>query len=155
MESYQLLKVIHLLGVVIFLGNIIVTAVWKMLADKTKSPSVVAYAQKLVTITDFVFTAVGVFLILVTGRIMASRFGEISDVLWLSWGWWLFIASGVIWVLILIPIQIKQAKLAKDFADKQDIPDSYWILSKYWAVFGMLATVLPLANLYFMVIKPT
>lgn len=155
MDNYQLLKSVHLLGVTIFLGNIIVTAVWKMLADKTKSPAIVAYAQRLVTITDFAFTAAGVLLILVSGKLMASRFGEIGDIYWLSWGWWLFIASGIIWVLILIPVQIKQAKLAKSFATKDEIPKSYWTLSKYWAVFGIIATILPLANLYFMVFKPT
>jgi uncharacterized membrane protein len=155
MENYQLLKSIHMLGVTIFLGNIIVTAVWKVLADRTKSPAIVAYAQRLVTITDFAFTAVGVLLILVSGRLLALRFGEIGDILWLNWGWWLFIASGVIWVLILIPIQIKQARLAKDFSKEEEIPESYWTLSNYWAVFGSVATILPLANLYFMVFKPT
>ena len=155
MENYQLLKSIHLLGVTIFLGNIIVTAVWKMLADKTRSPAIVAYAQRLVTITDFVFTAVGALLIIVSGRMMASRFGDIGDIFWLSWGWLLFIASGVIWVLILIPLQIKQAKLAKEFSAETEIPEKYWLLSKYWAVFGIIATILPLANLYFMVFKPT
>jgi len=155
MENYQLLKSIHLLGVTIFLGNIIVTAVWKMLADKTKNPAIVAYAQRLVTITDFAFTAIGVLLILISGRMMASKIGEISDILWLSWGWWLFIASGIIWVFILIPVQIKQAKLAKDFSTKKEIPEIYWTLSKYWIIFGVIATILPLANLYFMVFKPT
>jgi hypothetical protein len=33
---YLAFKVIHLLGVVLFLGNIIVTAVWKTLADRTR-----------------------------------------------------------------------------------------------------------------------
>jgi hypothetical protein len=28
---------LHLLGVVLFLGNIIVTALWKLLADRTQS----------------------------------------------------------------------------------------------------------------------
>jgi len=155
MDNYQLLKTVHLLGVTIFLGNIIVTAVWKVLADKTKTPAIVAYAQRLVIVTDFTFTAVGVLLILVSGRMMASGFGEIGEVFWLSWGWWLFIASGVIWVIILIPLQIKQAKLAKDFATKEEIPESYWVLSRYWVMFGIIATILPPANLYFMVVKPT
>lgn len=155
MENYQLLKSIHLLGVTIFLGNIIVTAVWKVLADKTKSPAIVAYAQRLVTITDFAFTVTGVLLIAVSGHLMAPNFGGIDAVFWLSTGWRLFIASGVIWVLVLIPLQIKQAKLAKVFATKEEIPELYWTLSKYWVVFGIIATTLPLANLYFMVFKPT
>ena len=33
--SYETFKVIHLLGVMLFLGNIIVTGVWKVLADRT------------------------------------------------------------------------------------------------------------------------
>ena len=154
MENYQLLKSIHLLGVVIFLGNIIVTAIWKLLADRTRSPAIVAYAQRLVTFTDIAFTTTGVLLILVSGRMMASNVGEISDFLWLSWGWWLFIASGVIWVLVLIPIQVKQARLAKNFSNEDNIPEGYWLLSRYWMVFGVIATLLPLANLYFMVFKP-
>ena len=155
MENYEILKSLHLLGVTLFLGNIIVTAFWKMLADRTKTPAVIAYAQRLVTITDFVFTATGVLLIAITGRMMASRFGEISDSLWLIWGWGLFAASGLIWVSILLPVQIKQAKLAKEFENKENIPESYWSLSKYWAGFGIIATILPLVNLYIVVFKPT
>jgi uncharacterized membrane protein len=155
MDNYQLLKSIHLLGVTIFLGNIIVTAVWKVIADQSKSPAIVAYAQRLVTITDFIFTGVGAVLIIISGRLMSVKFGEIGDILWLSWGWWLFIASGLIWLLILIPIQTKQAKLAKVFSTQETIPENYWVLSKYWAVFGIIATILPFANLYFMVFKPT
>jgi hypothetical protein len=37
--SYNAFKVVHLLGVVLFLGNIIVTALWKMLADRTREPA--------------------------------------------------------------------------------------------------------------------
>ena len=57
---YLAFKVIHLLGVVLFLGNIIVTAVWKALADQTREPRTIAYAQRLVTVTDWIFTLSGV-----------------------------------------------------------------------------------------------
>jgi len=154
MDNYQLLKSLHLLGVTIFLGNIIVTALWKVLADRTGSPSIVAYAQRLVTITDFAFTAVGAILIVVTGNMMATQFVGVGQVLWLSWGWGLFIASGLIWVFILVPVQFKQAKLAKVFSTAEKVPENYWALSKYWGIFGIIATILPLVNLYFMVFKP-
>ena len=45
---YAAFKLIHLLGVVVFLGNVIVTALWKTLADRTREPRVIAYAQRLV-----------------------------------------------------------------------------------------------------------
>jgi uncharacterized membrane protein len=152
--SHEAWLALHILGVVIFLGNIIVTAVWKMLADRTRNPVIVAYAQGLVTITDLAFTATGAALIVVSGRAMADDFGGINGPDWLTWGWWLFIASGVIWLAILIPIEVLQARLARGFAAETVIPDQYWRLSTLWAVFGVIATLLPLANLYFMVFKP-
>lgn len=147
--------VLHVLGVVLFLGNIIVTAVWKTLADRTGSPAIVAYAQGLVTITDIAFTATGVVLIIVSGTVMADDFGGVTGPLWLTWGWWLFIASGVIWITALVPIQVMQQRLAIRFRNEATIPDRYWRLANLWAVFGVIATVLPLANLYFMIFKPT
>ena len=154
MDNYPLLKALHLLGVTLFLGNIIVTAVWKLLADRTRQPAVVAYAQRLVTLTDFVFTAVGVLLIVISGRMMSPQFGAVGEVWWLTMGWGLFIASGIIWALILVPVQIKQARMAKAFANEASIPSRYWSLARVWAVFGIIATLLPLANVYFMVVKP-
>jgi uncharacterized membrane protein len=146
---------LHILGVVLFLGNIIVTAVWKMLADRTQSPPVVAYAQRLVTTTDVAFTATGAVLIIVPGQVLAEDFGGVfSGPTWLTIGWSLFIASGVIWAAILIPVEVMQARLAREFRDSPTIPDRYWRLSTIWAVFGVIATLLPLANLYFMVFKP-
>ncbi len=147
--------VVHVLGVVLFLGNIVVTAVWKVLADRTREPRVVAYAQRLVTVTDVAFTATGAALIAVSGQVLADDLGGVSGgPSWLTWGWALFVASGVIWLVALIPIQVRQARLARRFRDASTVPDRYWHLSRLWAGFGALATVLPLANLYLMIVKP-
>ena len=154
--SHNAWLALHVLGVVIFLGNIIVTAVWKVLADRTRNPAIVAYAQRLVTITDIAFTATGVVLIIVSGQVLADDFGGVfSGPSWLTLGWSLFIASGVIWVAILIPIQVKQARLAKHFGDEGTIPERYWRLAMLWYVFGGIATLLPLVNIYLMVFKPS
>jgi hypothetical protein len=34
------------------------------------------------------------------------------------------------------------------------IPEGYWRLCRLWLIWGTIATLLPLANLYFMVVKP-
>lgn len=146
---------LHILGVVLFLGNIIVTAVWKVLADRTQSPPVVAYAQRLVTVTDIAFTATGAALIVVSGQVMAEDYGGVfSGPTWLTVGWSLFIASGAIWAAALIPIEVMQARLARAFRTAPTIPERYWRLARLWVIFGLVATALPLANLYFMVFKP-
>jgi len=60
----------------------------------------------------------------------------------------------VIWALVLIPIQVAQSRLARQFRTGAPIPDRYWRLSRLWATFGAVATLLPLANLYLMIVKP-
>ena len=153
--TYLAFKVVHILGVVLFLGNIVVTAVWKTLADRTREPRTVAYAQRLVTLTDWTFTAGGVALLLIGayGMVWAGGLDPLGQA-WLIWGQSLFIASGVIWLAILVPIQSVQAREARTFANGGPIPESYWRLGQRWAIWGAIATVLPLANLYFMVVKP-
>lgn len=153
-NTYLWLKVVHLFGVVIFLGNIIVTGWWKNMADMTKNPQIIAYAQRQVTLTDFIFTGGGVLILLVAGMANVYIHDMSYSAKWLGHGMAIFLVSGVIWGTILIPVQIKQAKMAKTFALSGVIPDSYWKLCTTWNIFGLLATLIPLANLYFMVFKP-
>ncbi|MEO6697672.1 MAG: DUF2269 family protein [Gammaproteobacteria bacterium] len=149
------LKGLHILGVIVFMGNIIITGWWKAMADRHGDPKVVAFAQRQVTLTDFVFTAGGSALLLLGGLGNALWHGmDYLHIPWLAWGYGLFVASGVIWVTILIPVQIKQARMARVFAYGDKIPAEYWRLARIWNVFGVLATILPLIALYFMVFKP-
>jgi uncharacterized membrane protein len=55
---------------------------------------------------------------------------------------------------VLIPTQIAQARLVHGFAAGGPIPERYWRLNRRWVVWGILATVVPLANLYVMIFKP-
>ncbi len=146
---------LHILGAVLVIGNIVVTAVWKVFADRTKNPPFVAFAQRLVTITDVAFTATGVLLIIISGQVLADELGGVfGGPAWLTIGWSLFIASGVIWLAALVPIQVMQARLAARFATEATVPARYWRLSTLWSVFGAAATILPLVARYFMVCKP-
>ena len=154
-NSYLLLKSIHIFGVILLMGNIIVTAWWKFMADKTKDPKVIKFAQRQVTLTDFVFTAPGALLAILAGDSMSYGFMTNTwDIQWLTWGRCLFIASGVIWITILIPTQIKQARIANNLSAEKSIPNEYWQLSKRWNIFGAIAVILPLINIYWMVFKP-
>lgn len=155
MFSYTVFKIIHVLGIVLFLGNIIVTGVWKFFADKTRNAAVIGFAQRLVTLTDWIFTFGGVILILIGGYGMATVAGyNLRSTSWLVWAQSIFFASGIIWIAILIPVQIWQARLARQFENGGEIPPLYWRLNRQWYFWGVLATVIPLANLYVMIAKP-
>jgi uncharacterized membrane protein len=42
---YALFKTIHIVGVIILLGNVTVTAFWKALAERTSNVELIAHAQ--------------------------------------------------------------------------------------------------------------
>lgn len=123
-------------------------------ADRTRDPRVIAFAQRQVTHTDWVFTAGGVALVLLTGLANVGWHGiRIETQPWLVWGLALFTASGAVWVAILIPLQARLARLAREFAEDRAIPAQYWRLCRQWNICGAVATLLPVAALYFMVFK--
>lgn len=153
-NSYLWLKVVHLFGVVLFLGNIVVTGWWKNMADRTKNTQIIAFAQRQVTLTDYIFTAGGALILFVAGASNVAIHGLDISSQWLKMGNLMFVLSGVIWAAILIPTQIKQAKMAKLFAETNEIPAQYWKLCMTWNIWGLIATLLPLLNIYWMTFKP-
>jgi uncharacterized membrane protein len=153
-DHYLLLKTLHIFGAMLFVGNIIVTALWKFMADRSRSAGIIAYAQRMVTRTDFAFTTVGAGLLMATGWIMGTQHGGVGEVYWIRMGWHLFLASVLLWGFVLIPVQVVQAQMARKFQLGGAIPERYWGLARIWYVLGAVAVALPLVNLYFMVFKP-
>lgn len=154
MDSHLTLKALHLLGVAIFVGNIVVTAWWKAQADRTRNPVIVDFAQRQVTLTGWIFTLGGALLAGAAGYADAVLRDLPLDAPWLLWGQGLFFLSGLLWLGVLIPLQVRQARLARGFAAGGPIPKDYWRLNRIAIATGIIATLLPAANLYFMVFKP-
>ena len=155
MTAFTLYKFAHILGIILLLGNITVTAVWKVFADRTRDASIVAFGQRMVTGTDFGLTAPGIILTIVGGygAMYEARYGFPGPA-WLLWSQVSFVAAGVLWLGILIPIQVKQARMAREFADAANIPESYRRLARQWLLWGLIATVPLVTALYFMIEKP-
>ena len=104
----------------------------------------------MVLITDVLFTAGGSIGIVLTGYLMADRWGGESGHPWIRWSYILFGLSGLIWLLVLLPIQLRQRRL---LAQTTSITAQYRRLSRQWQLWGALATLLPLPILYFMITK--
>jgi uncharacterized membrane protein len=151
---YKVFKSLHIIGVVLLLGNVIVTGLWKILADRTRLAPTVAYAQRLVILTDWVFTGGGIALILIGGYGMAaSAHLSLLHTRWLFWGQALFGLSALIWLFILLPVQAAQSRMAQRFAANGEIPAVYWELCRRWLRWGVLATVPLTIILCLMVLK--
>ena len=152
---YLVFKTLHIIGVVILLGNVTITAFWKVLADRTSDTRLIAHAQHGVTVADWIFTLVGIVLILVGGYGAAAVTGlSIMGPRWLVIGELLFAISGLIWLAVLVPIQIRQARMARSLMPDAALPAQYLRDSQNWLVWGIVATVPLVAAVYVMVAKP-
>ncbi len=144
-----------MLGVMLFLGNMIVTTRWKIIADQTRDATIVAFAQRQVTLTDSVFTALGVAPCwLLQGSMVHALMDNAPGLAWLANGRILIISSGIIWVSRLVPVQIKQTRLARAFSAGGVIPAQYRRLTRIWNGFGTSAAIFPLLSVYWMVDQP-
>lgn len=154
MTAFDLLKLIHVLGVILLLGNITVTAVWKVFADRTRNGPIMAFGQRMVTGTDFGLTVPGIVLTMVGGygAMFEARY-DFPGPGWLIGSQLCFVAAGLVWLGILIPIQVRQARMAREFAKGGAVPDAYRRLGRIWLGWGLVATVPLVAALYLMIAK--
>lgn len=152
--QYAIFKFLHIAGVVLLIGNVTITAFWKVFADRTKDAALVAHAQHAVIVADFLFTIPGIVLIVVGGYGMAYDAGlDLFGSGWLVWGQLLFLLAGVLWLGILVPVQIRQARAARTFVPGGRIPESYTRDSRTWLIWGIIATVPLVAATYVMIWK--
>lgn len=104
------MKFLHIVGVVLLTGNVTITAFWKAFADRSGNAQIVAYAQHLVALCDWVFTLGGIVMIVIGGYGMAFVRGyRIFENTWLSLGQLFFLVSGLIWLFVLIPFKSGRA----------------------------------------------
>ena len=155
---YKWHTLLHIAGAVVFLGNIIVTAAWMFMAERTRDLSVIHFSAKAVIRADLLFTLPGVLLILINGYVMVlerwggqSAFHELS---WISLALALFTLSGIIWVGILIPAQHRMAVYSDPEEYTDTPPGQFFSALRRWYIWGAVAIILPLCSLYLMVNKP-
>ncbi|MBB6633885.1 DUF2269 family protein [Cohnella thailandensis] len=149
------LLTLHVLGAILFVGNIVTAAFWQTMADVGGNPAAIHQASKFVMKADWAFTLPGLALLVVTGGLMAERGGySMGGWNWLTLSLALFALTGILWAAFLIPLQRKMIRLSADAVHSGVIPAAYRQVSRNWAIFGSVATLLPVANLILMVIKP-
>lgn len=146
---------LHVLGAVLFLGNVITAAFWKLMAERGNDLAHLSRVTKNVMLADYWFTIPGVILLLATGHIMGSMSGySFAELNWMTASEGLFALSGVIWGAILIPAQRKMMKESTISAAQGSLTIAYRKASRTWDMFGTLVVILPLFVLYLMLVKP-
>ncbi|MBT3253207.1 MAG: DUF2269 family protein [Candidatus Marinimicrobia bacterium] len=149
-----MIKVLHILGVVLFLGNIIISSLWRHLANRAEDKAVHKFSIKLIQRTDIFFSVPGIILIAVTGHMLAPGSGGIGAHGWIYHSYALLTVSALIWVAGLMPIQKRQLRLIEESHSLKEAGIRYKTLNRWWTILGTIAAVLPLIALYLMVVRP-
>ena len=155
---YLLLKTVHILSVILFLGNIITGLFWKAHADATRDPRLQAHALAGIIRSDNWFTIPSVLLIIITGVALAMSAGlPLLGTQWIAVSLAAFLISGLLFGIFLGPQQKQLLAMARE-AEAGTVPEwpsaAYRRLSTRWEVIGLIAIALPLVALALMVFKP-
>jgi uncharacterized membrane protein len=143
----------HVIGAVMFIGNIVVTAAWMILSVLSKQRVVVHFAAKTVNRADLLFTVPGIVLLFLNGLVLAPAFGN-GSILGASWvvaALLLLSLSGVIWRVFLLRYQSAMIALS---ANGEQLSSEFLDVFRNWGIWGGIATVLPILSLLLMVFKP-
>lgn len=147
---YLIWKLIHIAGVVLFLGNITVGVFWKAYADRSRNAAIMASTMDGIIAADRVFTFPGIILLLIGGFGAAFAGGiPILATGWLLWGIVAFILAG----LAYGPLSRTQRRIS--IAAHGGNFQEYEELSKGWVFWGTLALIFPIIAFVLMILKPS
>ena len=149
---YQFLKLIHVVAVILFLGNIITGLFWKAHADRTRDVRFIAHTISGIIRSDRWFTIPGVVVITVAGFMAAIQAGlPILRTGWILWSVIAFSLSGIAFAWRVAPLQRQLLSLTS--ATTPLDWTVYRAKSIQWELWGLFATVTPLIAVVLMVIK--
>ena len=153
--QYFILKALHILSVVLFLGNIITGLFWKYHGDQVGTASARVQALDGVIRSDRWFTLPGVVAIIVTGVLLAMTLHlPILSTRWILWSLILFGISGLAFQFFVAPLQKKLLAVARAGEAGNWNQAEYDRLSGAWKLWGAVATLAPVIALMLMVSKP-
>ena len=156
MHFYLLLKLVHVVAVIAFLGNVTTGLFWHAHAARTRDPRLLAHTMAGIIRSDRLFTMPGVLLIVASG-VAAALVGRLPLIGtgWILWTIVLFSVSGAVFGMRVAPLQRELRALAEAGASSGAFEfDRYRALARRWELWGAVATVTPLAGLALMVLKP-
>jgi len=154
LHLYLGFKLLHVLAVVLFLGNITTGVFWKANADRTRNPVVIANMLEGIIRADRLFTIPPIALIL-AGGIGAAVVGKypILGTGWIFWSIVLFTISGIAFMAVVGPAQRKMLALVRRSGESLDWA-AYRALSVQWEIWGAIALLAPAIAAALMVMKP-
>ncbi|HKU61559.1 MAG TPA: DUF2269 family protein [Gemmatimonadales bacterium] len=135
MGDIALLRVLHVAGAVLLLGNVTVTGVWAAYLYRARDRVPFQPVARAILWTDLIFTIGGGTLLTVSGILLALRRGyRVTETPWLLHGIASLGAATLLWLLVLLPAQLRMERAG------QSDGDALGRAFRRWSVVGWTAT---------------
>lgn len=154
MNTYLVIKALHILSSVIIVGTGLGTAYYLFFTNRTGRVSTIADVARLVVRADWWFTTPAIIFQPLSGLWLAYAAGWAWDTPWIMLSLVLFAVTGACW-LPVVWLQIRLAEMAEQAAaQNESLPDRYWRYARRWELLGYPAFIAMLGVYFLMVIKP-
>ncbi len=152
---YLYLKLLHIIAVIIFLGNIFTGLFWMHQAIKSTNLQIIAHTIRCVIKSDRFFTVPGVLFITAFGFWAAIQgHFPIIGTGWIFWSIILFSLSGVAFMWKVVPLQKKMERLTEaEFLNEKFDHKNFLKVYHTWEIWGAIALATPAAALVMMTLK--
>jgi uncharacterized membrane protein len=146
MDEVALLRMLHVAGAILLLGNVTVTGFWAMFLYRRRSAVPFRSVAQAILWTDLAFTAGGGVLLTVSGILLIRARGYvIGETPWLVHGIAALGASTLVWLAVLLPDQLRLER-----ADPEDGAGLRRVFLR-WTVVGWVTTGILFYGLWTMV----
>lgn len=145
MDELALLRILHVTGAVLLIGNVTVTGFWATYLYRARAQVPFRPVARAILWTDLVFTSLGGVMLTVSGILLAMRQGyRVMETPWLLRGIVALALATLLWLAVLLPDQMRLERLqpGDDGALRR--------LFLRWSVVGWTATLLLFYGLWVM-----
>lgn len=154
MDTYLIIKTLHILSATILFGTGIGIAFFMFRSHFTENIHEKLYAARNTVLADYIFTLPAVIVQPLTGVWLVKHggFGEMD--FWLTTTYAIYIIAGLCWIpVVWIQIQLKNM-LTHAVKTGEDLPARYYKLFKIWFILGWPAFIGLVIVFFLMVMKP-
>lgn len=142
------LKTLHILGAILFVGNVVVTGVWSAIFFAARATHDFGRAARAIIVADWWFTVGGGAVLTISGTLLARKRGlPLWGTPWIRQALLALTLSTALWLLVLVPVQ---RSMGRGDLDEAALVRAY----ARWNVWGWAATVPLVYAVWCMVAKP-
>lgn len=153
MDSYLLLRLIHILSATILAGTGIGIAFFMFMAHRSKNPEAIAMTARHVVLADWVFTTPAIISQFITGVWLMVKLDYSFTSVWFLVVISIFLFVGTCWIPVVI-IQYKLKAMAELQITNGVIGQDFRKLMRRWTLLGIPAFTAVLILFWLMVYRP-